>query len=361
MRPACSWGAFDTNEAAVVQITVVRSVILFAAVAACTERSPAGPPSGAAPALDDSAAVERAHLFFASVDRRERDELAPIITSGFVLFMEGRAIGVADVTRSWPDATRNEPPRTRTCESEAVHRSAGAVVYVGDCREQAPAHGDAAAKDRQGWNTVVLVPEAGTWKVALWQWQRSGIAAERDHWNEEYRRGVAYTHEPNALLARTVGGVRPGRALDLAMGQGRNALYLAAKGWKVTGVDVADEGVRQAKASAAERGLELDTVIANIDEYDFGTDRWDLVTMIYAGSSPEWIERIKPGLRSGGLFVLEFFYKDPDDTKTWGGTDAATVSAAFTGWKILVREEVDDVADWGKSKARLVRFVARKP
>jgi hypothetical protein len=118
-----------------------------------------------------------------------------------------------------------------------------------------------------------------------------------------------------------------------------------------------------AKQAAAERGVALDTVLADIDEYDFGTARWDLVTMIYAGNNQGWIERIKPSIKPGGLFVLEFFYKDPADSNAgdFTGIGEGELASAFAGWQILRDEVVEDVADCGKTKAKLVRFVARKP
>ena len=120
-------------------------------------------------------------------------------------------------------------------------------------------------------------------------------------WNDQYRRGVGFRKEPNRLLVRAAEGVAPGKALDLAMGQGRNALHLASRGWKVTGVDISDEGIRQARAAAAERNLVLDAVLSDVNDHDFGTARWDLVTMIYAGADPGWIERAKVNLKPGGL------------------------------------------------------------
>src|SRR4051812_43645854 len=57
-----------------------------------------------------------------------------------------------------------------------------------------------------------------------------------------------FNAEPSAFLARAVDGVAPGKALDVAMGQGRNSLFLARKGWQVTGYDVSSVGLSQAQA-----------------------------------------------------------------------------------------------------------------
>jgi SAM-dependent methyltransferase len=315
------------------------------------------------PALDDAAAVAQARRFFDAVDGRNREVFVGLVSEGFFLFEAGAAVTADMLSKNWKPPVAGAPRRTRTCEHGTVRRSASIVTYVGDCLEQQPAMGKRSAQQWQGWNTVVMAHEDGAWKVVLWEWQKSGIEAERDRYNEAYRRKSAYVAQPNRLLVDTVGEVEPGAALVVAMGQGRNALHLAARGWRVTGIDIADEGLRMAKRSAEERGLKLDMVLADIDRYDFGTARWDLVTMIYAGGDEDWIRRIKKSIVPGGLFILEFGLKDPTDDSTdpFAGIAAGELAPQFDGWQIVRDEVVQDIADWGKSTTPLVRFVARKP
>jgi SAM-dependent methyltransferase len=159
----------------------------------------------------------------------------------------------------------------------------------------------------------------------------------------------------------TVARRTPGAALDIAMGQGRNAIYLALKGWKVTGVDISDEGIRIAKDNAARQKLKLGTVQQDLAVYDFGVARWDLVTMIYAGDDLKMIERIKPSIRSGGLFVLEYFHDDATQGTGIGGFGTGELAPLFRdGWTILEDLVVEDVADWGLRRTKLVRFAAEK-
>jgi hypothetical protein len=99
-------------------------------------------------------------------------------------------------------------------------------------------------------------------------------------------------------------------------------------------------------------------VEADADSYDFGVARWDLVTMIYAGSSTKLIERIKPSIKPGGLFVLEFFANVPGEP---GGFAEGQLAGLFAPDFAIVRDEaVEDTPDWAKDRARLVRFVARR-
>jgi len=118
--------------------------------------------------------------------------------------------------------------------------------------------------------------------------------------------------------------------------------------------------VRIAKETAAAQKLKLDTVLVDIDKYEFGTSRWDLVTLIYAGDDAKTIERIKPSIRKGGLFVVEFFHSEATQGTGIGGFEKGELAKQFAGWKIIKDEVVDDIADWGLRKTKLVRFAAEK-
>ncbi len=248
---------------------------------------------------------------------------------------------------------------TRTWEDERVRIHDDSAVFTGKATERQGVNESKGGYKYVVWYLLEWVRRGGAWQARLWTWQRGGEESIRDNWNEIFRNGLGYAREPNRLLVATVKGKKPGTALDVAMGQGRNALYLASQGWKVTGVDIADEGIRMAREEAAKRKLALETVNVNIDQYDFGKDRWDLVTMIYATSNEAWIEKIKVGLRPGGLFVVEFFAKDPDGGG--GGFLPGRLATLFaTGFEVLRDEVVEDVPDWAMDRAKLVRFVARK-
>jgi tellurite methyltransferase len=92
-------------------------------------------------------------------------------------------------------------------------------------------------------------------------------ATERDKWDTRYRDG-AYenrTH-PTALLAEWLPRLPRGRALDVACGAGRNALYLAANGYAVTALDISRVALDRAETAAAERGLTVEWLCADLDE-----------------------------------------------------------------------------------------------
>jgi len=90
-----------------------------------------------------------------------------------------------------------------------------------------------------------------------------------EFWDDMFKSSSGFKTEPNQLLMIR-SRREAGAALDLLMGQGRNALYIASQGWKVTGVDVSPVGIKLAKEHAEQRKLKLDAIEVDIDKYDLG-------------------------------------------------------------------------------------------
>jgi SAM-dependent methyltransferase len=106
--------------------------------------------------------------------------------------------------------------------------------------------------------------------------------AGREEWNRRYAgRELLWTARPNRFLVAEAGDLRPGRALDLACGEGRNAVWLAEQGWQVTGVDFSDVALAKARELADARGVEPDWVQANLLEHGPAARAFDLVLLFY--------------------------------------------------------------------------------
>ncbi len=103
----------------------------------------------------------------------------------------------------------------------------------------------------------------------------------RGAWNDLYTNRAGRDFPHNAFLAEAIKGRPPGRALDIGMGEGRNSLFLAMQGWEVTGFDISDVGVKLAREAAQRRGLKLDAIVDDVDRFDYGRRRWDLVVAMY--------------------------------------------------------------------------------
>ena len=126
-------------------------------------------------------------------------------------------------------------------------------------------------------------------------------------WEEHYqKKSPADMQPPDSLLTDNRKLLTGGTALDIATGSGRNALFLAECGYQVVGVDRAGSAAKLAAGNAKARGLKLDTVTADILDYDFGTERFDLITNFYF-LERDLIPRIKQALKPGGLVFFETF------------------------------------------------------
>lgn len=152
------------------------------------------------------------------------------------------------------------------------------------------------------------------------------------YWDARYAEdGFAYGTEPNDFLVSVTPQLQVGDALCLCEGEGRNATYLAQRGFRPVAVDFSQVALDKATALAEQRGITLPTQRADLDGFDPGIAQWDLVTMIFG--QPELkirralYARIAASLRPGGAFVLE--------TKT---QEAATAESRYPGSADLCAE-----------------------
>ena len=105
---------------------------------------------------------------------------------------------------------------------------------------------------------------------------------KRDAWNERYAgTELVWTAEPNRFLVAETEDLPPGRALDLACGEGRNAVWLARRGWRVTGVDFAGVGLVKARRLAEEAGVDAEWVESDLLDYRPDAESADLVILFY--------------------------------------------------------------------------------
>jgi SAM-dependent methyltransferase len=104
----------------------------------------------------------------------------------------------------------------------------------------------------------------------------------REHWDERYgTEELIWKAEPNRFLVEELDALPPGRALDVACGEGRNAVWLASKGWRVTGADFSRAGLAKAQRLATDRGVEVTWVEADVVEWRPPTASFDLVVVMY--------------------------------------------------------------------------------
>ena len=135
-------------------------------------------------------------------------------------------------------------------------------------------------------------------------------AFSREDWDRRYaEQELLWSAEPNRRFAAEVEALEPGRALDLGCGEGRNAVWLAARGWQVTGVDFSEVGLSKAARLADDRGVAVDWVLADLLDYRPPGTGFDLVALLYlqlpATERSLVLGRAAAAVAPGGmLFVL---------------------------------------------------------
>ncbi len=173
-----------------------------------------------------------------------------------------------------------------------------------------------------------------------------------------------FSTEPTALLAAAIENVKPGRALDAGMGQGRNAVFLAKKGWDVTGFDLSDEGIAIAKKNATAAGVKLKALRRSSDSFDYGLSRWDLIVATYVPfplTTDLYANKLLNALRPGGLLVIESFASDTNaPNRRPVDIDPNALLKALEPFRIVQFEDAEGDSEWVPQKTRLVRIVAQR-
>jgi len=179
------------------------------------------------------------------------------------------------------------------------------------------------------------------------------------YWDAMFKFGGG-PDRPLGVLGETARAMPAGAALDVAMGNGRNSVYLASLGWKVTGYDISPEGLRLARERADRMKAAFDIVQAGHREFGFGLERWDLIVFSYIVADEGDLqavfgERLWNSLRPAGRLVCE------------GNFCELLVQHLLTlklpGFRLERYSDADEVRDgWPANdlKGRVIRAVIRR-
>jgi len=193
--------------------------------------------------------------------------------------------------------------------------------------------------------------------------RQQGSRAEVERWNRILTaEKPAFNVEPNAFLVEMVSGRKAGKALDVGMGQGRNAIWLAQKGWDVTGFDPAERAVAQARETARKLGVTITTEVKGSETFAFGEGRWDLIVLSWV-SFREQAAVLSRALRPGGIIVIESAHRDATKGNSIGGGvvfDTAEIPGLFRDLRVVRYQEPMAMSDFGKRLVRLVQFCAER-
>jgi SAM-dependent methyltransferase len=190
------------------------------------------------------------------------------------------------------------------------------------------------------------------------------LSMEVRDWDKRYRLREHPASDldaaPTPLLVAAAAKLVPGKALDLACGAGRNALWLAEHGWDVTAVDGAHAAIEILRARAAERSLKINAVVADLEKGEFEIEpaRWDLVAMCYY-LQRNLFDPAKRGVAPGGILISIVHINEPGEEDGPHRLRPGQLEKYFAGWEILYRHE-GKASDAAHRRA-VAEIVVRRP
>ena len=187
---------------------------------------------------------------------------------------------------------------------------------------------------------------------------------EISKWNERYISGDRANEDlepsPNSLLALTASNLPAGKALDLACGTGRNAVWLAEHGWQVTAVDGATAAIELLHQRAAKRGVSVHTQLADLEKNEFRIEpgSWDLIAMCFYLQT-SLFDPAKLGVKPGGIVLAIVHITASDEELTEHRLRPGELKTYFRDFEVLHYREgaPNDPAH----KRLCAEIVARRP
>jgi tellurite methyltransferase len=156
-------------------------------------------------------------------------------------------------------------------------------------------------------------------------------------WDEKYRSGDrGKEDEPTILLVEVAEKLAPGIAIDLACGTGRNALYLAERGWDVTAVDGSEKAIELVQERSVARSLRLCTKVADLSDPNFilSSDTFDLILIAFY-LQRDLLAKAKAAVRPGGLVVTIAHTPEPGEKFNEKRAAPGELRQFFHGWERL--------------------------
>lgn len=198
-------------------------------------------------------------------------------------------------------------------------------------------------------------------------------------WDERYMDNeFVYGKEPNLFFKEWLQQLKPGSILMPADGEGRNGVFAAQLGWKVTSSDLSEEGKLKAMKLAKEKKVDLEYFVGDLEQLQFESVSFDAIGLIYAHFAADkktvLHKKLNDYLKPGGVIIFEAFSKlhllyNGIDPKVGGPKDfdmlfsTAEIATDFENYEILLLEEKEITLEEGKyhiGKGSVIRFVGRK-
>ena len=144
------------------------------------------------------------------------------------------------------------------------------------------------------------------------------METDQKRWDKRFgRKEFALGKGPNPFLKKHISFLPKGKALDMATGEGRNAVFLAQNGFEVDAVDISQKGLKKARKLAQEKGVKVNALLVDLDHYQIEKDRYDLIANFYF-LKRRLIPKIRKGLKKGGKVIFETYLLEHRTLATGG-------------------------------------------
>lgn len=186
----------------------------------------------------------------------------------------------------------------------------------------------------------------------------------REEWNRRYREEEDHeVKEPSPFLVEWQPQLPEGRALDVGCGAGRNAIFLADRGYEVDAIDYSKEALKIAQKRARNRELTVNWIHSDVKKHKFPKDYYDVIVVFYFYPENE-LPVIKDSLKEGGFFIYEQHITTEDEVDRGPSSsrfrfEPNELLKRFSDFQILYYSEGIKTYEDGK-KSAIARMAARK-
>jgi len=197
----------------------------------------------------------------------------------------------------------------------------------------------------------------------------------KEQWDNRYSADdYIYGIEPNSYFKSIIDSLKPGSLLLPGEGEGRNAVYAASKGWKVTAYDISTEGRKKAMALAKANNVEIEYLTGSLSEIDFGVKTFDCIALVFVHlfreEQKDLSKKLISYLKPGGVLISEAFSRKQINNNSGGPKNeemlytCSILEEDFGMLDVIELYETETVLNEGplhQGKASVVRFHAIAP
>jgi len=181
---------------------------------------------------------------------------------------------------------------------------------------------------------------------------------DKDRWNKKYDTEVyLFGEKPIPFLVDNIHILKKGKALDVAMGEGRNGVYLATQGFDVTGLDISEKGLEKAHTLAGKHNVTIQTKVVDLENVNLEANSYDLILCTYF-MDRELYKKFYNALKPGGMVLVETYNVDYLKYRRFNAKwalDTNELLDIFKGMRVLRYQDFDDAREAYSS------IIAQKP